>query len=66
MSSEDMTSDWRKASYSNGTGSCVEVGQAARNVLVRDTTQHGRGPVLSVPAVAWRRLLTDVRTGKLA
>jgi hypothetical protein len=45
---------WRKASYSgNNGGNCVEVGQAARVVLVRDTSDRG-GAVLSVPASAWQ------------
>jgi hypothetical protein len=45
---------WRKASYSgNGGGSCVEVGNAARVVLVRDTTDR-EGGMLAVSAEAWQ------------
>jgi hypothetical protein len=45
---------WRKASYSgNNGGNCVEVGQTARVVLVRDTTDRA-GAVLSVPASVWQ------------
>jgi hypothetical protein len=45
---------WRKSTYSGtGGGSCVEVGHAARGVLVRDTTDRG-GPALAFPRPAWR------------
>lgn len=47
---------WRKSTYSaNGGVSCVETGHVPGAVLVRDTTQHGRGPVLRVTPAAWRR-----------
>lgn len=56
-----MSSAWRKSSYSgNDTGGCVEV-STADTVLVRDTTQHGTGLVLSVPAGAWSAFLATIR-----
>jgi hypothetical protein len=52
---------WRKASYSgNGGGSCVEVGNAVRAVLVRDTTNRD-GVTLSVPSTAWETFLATLR-----
>jgi hypothetical protein len=55
-----MSSEWRKSSYSGGnTGDCVEVAVTGA-VLIRDTTDRG-GPVLSVPAAAWRSFLSGVR-----
>jgi Domain of unknown function (DUF397) len=57
---------WRKSSYSNGgSDNCVEVGSPATSsavtgVLVRDTTDRA-GAALTVPAAAWRALLTDLR-----
>lgn len=33
-------SDWRKASYSNGQGSCVETASSAGTVAVRDTKRY--------------------------
>ena len=48
-----MNSEWRKSSYSNTSGgNCVEVATADA-VLIRDTTDHGHGPVLRVPAETW-------------
>ena len=53
--------DWRKASYSNGSGDCVEVAHAPAAVLVRDTKQHGTGPVLRFTPSAWRRFADQVQ-----
>ncbi len=54
---------WRTSSYSgNGGGTCVEIGQARRGVLVRDTTDRS-GPVLRFSPAAWRRFTGQVKTG---
>jgi hypothetical protein len=53
--------DRRKSTYSNAQGSCVEAGSVPGRVLVRDTTQHGTGPVLSVSAVEWHRFTVSIR-----
>lgn len=45
---------WRKSSYSDNGGECVEVA-AADHVLVRDTKQDRTGPVLRFAPEAWRR-----------
>lgn len=53
---------WRKTSYSgNGGASCVEVGQSAGAVLVRDTKDNGHGRVLRLPADAWEKFVTAIR-----
>ena len=53
---------WRKSSYSsNGGSTCVEAGHVRGAVLVRDTTQHGAGPVLRVTPADWARLTTALR-----
>ena len=58
-----MNPGWRKSSYSNnGGGDCVEAGQIPGAVVIRDTTQHGHGPVLHVSAETWRTFTTAVRT----
>ena len=51
---------WRKSSYSGNGGECVEVGHAG-DVLVRDTTQAGTGPVLRFCPDAWRRFADRVK-----
>jgi hypothetical protein len=53
---------WRKSTYSsNGGASCIEVGQATHTIAVRDTKQHGRGPVLRFTPAAWRRFAERVK-----
>jgi hypothetical protein len=62
MNSNDTTSaTWRKATYSNAQGSCVEAGSMPGRILVRDTTQHGDGPAMSVSPAAWRRFTASIR-----
>jgi hypothetical protein len=54
---------WRKATYSgNGGGNCVEVGESAATVLVRDTKQAGHGPVLRISAGAWLRFTKSLKS----
>jgi hypothetical protein len=52
-----MTSNdnrWRTASHSGGEGgNCVQVGNDARRVLVRDTKDR-TGPALAFSPEAWR------------
>ena len=58
---EEADLKWRKASYSsNGGTDCVEVGKDDR-VLVRDTKDHGHGPVLRFSPGVWRRFIGQVR-----
>jgi hypothetical protein len=53
---------WRKSTYSdNGGTGCIEAGHVAGAVLVRDTTQHGAGPVLRVTPTDWQRFTARPR-----
>lgn len=58
---------WRKSSYSNGGGGeCVEVAQLPDGGrLVRDTKDHGRGPVLRFTADEWAAFTKRVKDGQL-
>ena len=61
----EVSPGWRTSSYSsNGGAQCVEAGHVPGAILVRDTTQHGRGPVLRVTPAAWRRLTAAIRVGQ--
>jgi hypothetical protein len=55
-----MDRDWRKASYSNGQGNCVEVGHAAEKVAVRDTRDRA-GAVLRFAPQAWRAFAASIK-----
>jgi hypothetical protein len=57
-----MNPQWRKSSHSSGNGGqCVEAGHVPGAVLIRDTTQRGRGPVLQVTPADWTRLVSSVK-----
>lgn len=57
--------DWRKSSYSSGgTGNCVEVASADDAVGVRDSKQHGRGPVLEFTPTEWAAFLRAAKDGE--
>lgn len=57
-----MTSaTWRKSSYSgNNGGNCVEVGNVARVIAIRDSTDP-HGPVLAFGAKDWQRFTDRVK-----
>lgn len=57
---------WSKSSFSGGdNGDCVEVAFVPGRVGVRDSKQHGRGPVHAVTPAAWSVFLAGVRSGAL-
>ena len=62
---QEKYTGWRKSSYSGNANSCVEIGHAADGgVGVRDTKQHGRGPVLEFSPAEWQAFLAGVRDGE--
>ncbi|MET8543064.1 DUF397 domain-containing protein [Kitasatospora sp. NPDC004799] len=54
--------DWRKSTYSNGQGGCIEVDDA-RPGRVRDS-KDPQGPVLVFRAEAWKTFVAAVRSGE--
>lgn len=51
---DDIARTWRKSTYSgNNGGQCVEVGQAGRQIAVRDS-KASDGPALSFTAEWWQ------------
>jgi hypothetical protein len=53
--------DWRKASYSNGSGQCVETASGGGVILVRDTTNRDGG-TLAFTAEAWSIFMGTLKT----
>ena len=54
--------NWRKSSHSGDSGgACVEVATAGA-VLIRDTTDHGHGPVQRGSAETWRAFTRAIGT----
>ena len=59
---EQLDPRWRKASYSaNGGADCVETRSVPGAVLIRDTKDRERGPVLRVSPEAWQRFTALLR-----
>jgi hypothetical protein len=59
---DDGFTRWRKSSYSDANGGCVEVAADERMVGVRDTRQFGQGPVLKFSAAAWQAFIASTRS----
>jgi hypothetical protein len=51
---------WRTSSYTGSQGNCVEVADAARTILVRDTKDRDGG-ALAFTAVAWTAFTATLR-----
>ena len=56
---------WRKSTLSSAGDNCVEIAFAADgSVGVRDSKQHGLGPVLEFTPGEWTAFLGGVRGGE--
>jgi hypothetical protein len=61
MEDTDINHTWRKSSFSGGAnGSCVEVGNGANTVLVRDTTNREAGHI-EIAADSWQAFINAIR-----
>ncbi|MFG2091151.1 DUF397 domain-containing protein [Spirillospora sp. NPDC048824] len=53
---------WRVSSYTEAGGSCVEAGKSSVGTIgVRDSTVHGKGPILELTRTQWAALLNSIR-----
>jgi hypothetical protein len=55
---------WRKSSHSNASANCVEVAVGGGAVRVRDSKQHGGGPVLEFTRADWETFVRAARDGE--
>ena len=61
---KDKFGGWRKSRHSNSSGACVEIAFAADGTTgIRDSKQHGRGPVLELSAAQWESLRNAAKRG---
>jgi hypothetical protein len=59
---QTLSAPWRKSSYSgNGGQSCVEAASDSGVVLIRDTKDRGRGPVLRLTPRAFADFTSRIR-----
>lgn len=55
---------WRKSSYSDGSGNCVEIGYFSDGTIgIRDTKARGHGPVLTFLPGEWAAFRAAVADG---
>jgi hypothetical protein len=55
-------SPWRTSSYSgNGGQNCVETASHDGTILIRDTKDRERGPVLRISQDAWQAFTDSLR-----
>ncbi|WP_367134979.1 MULTISPECIES: DUF397 domain-containing protein [Streptomyces] len=59
-----QSAPWRKSSYSNAGGNCVEVASLSTRIGIRDSKDTTR-PTLQVRPGAWTSFLHEVRSGHL-
>jgi hypothetical protein len=55
--------NWRKSSYSNNGGACVEVAAAPGVVGVRDSKLGEDSPILAVTPADWSTFVNAVKAG---
>lgn len=56
---------WRKSTFSNLNGNCVEVGFVRPDRIgVRDTKDNGTGPVLVFAGAEWSAFLVGAKAGE--
>ncbi|MDY0815677.1 DUF397 domain-containing protein [Kitasatospora purpeofusca] len=55
---------WRKSTYSNNGGTCVEVSPDVPGLVPVRDSKDPSGPVLAFPADAWRSFVTSVQAGE--
>jgi len=60
-----MNSKFKKASYSQGNGNCVEVAFTPdNNILVRDSKDKDLGPTLLFTSKEWDAFINGVKSGE--
>ncbi|RGD56615.1 DUF397 domain-containing protein [Kitasatospora xanthocidica] len=54
---------WRKSTYSNGQGDCIEVADGVAGVVPVRDSKDPHGPALAFTAEAWRSFVAGVQAG---
>lgn len=60
----DSRREWRRSSWSYGTGNCLEIAALGQRVFVRDS-KNPQGALLRINPAQWNVFVAGVRSGAL-
>lgn len=55
---------WRKSTYSNGQGDCVEIGTGNLDIVPVRDSKDPEGPTLAFPAAAFASFVAAIKAGQ--
>jgi predicted secreted Zn-dependent protease len=61
---EEIDPRWRKSSYSDNGGNCVEVATNPPHIVAMRDSKNPAGPALSVSAQAWSSFVRGIKHGE--
>ncbi|WP_317621507.1 DUF397 domain-containing protein [Streptomyces sp. CBMA123] len=64
MNQDLHKANWRKSTYSNGQGDCVEIADGFANIVPVRDSKDLRGPALRFSAEAWQAFMAGIRAGE--
>lgn len=65
ISADVCRASWRKSSFSNLNGNCVEARRLPHDrIAVRDTKDNGTGPVLIFTTAEWDAFMAGAKEGQ--
>ena len=66
VTADDVSrASWRKSKFSNLNGCCVEFGRIPPgHVGIRDTKDHGAGPILVFADPEWKAFMAATKSGE--
>ncbi len=65
MTQDFQSAHWRKSTYSNGDGDCIEVAISLADIVPVRDSKDPHGPTLTFTVTAWRSFITAIHAGEL-
>ncbi|MEU3566456.1 DUF397 domain-containing protein [Kitasatospora sp. NPDC006786] len=63
MKRDSRAVKWRKSTYSNGQGNCIEIADGLASIVPVRDSKDLHGPVLSFTPEAWRSFVAGIQAG---
>ncbi|MEU4116340.1 DUF397 domain-containing protein [Kitasatospora sp. NPDC028055] len=64
MNHEFQKASWRKSTYSNGQGDCIEIADGLDDIVPVRDSKDPHGPALSFTPEAWQAFVAGLRAGE--